>query len=157
MNKYTQILIVIGMFLLVVFVKNGLSSTEPISISQRSDSLNTENSPLTISPTLVPANQNNLLGKHHDGIYTGDIENAFYGNVQVQIKINQGKIIDLTFLEYPNDNPTTRAVNAEALPILKAEALTAQSANVDIVSTASQTSEAFRESLSSALDKSLSS
>ncbi len=88
-----------------------------------------------------------------DGIYTGNVADAFYGNLQVQAAIQNGKITDITFLQFPNSPGHTSEVSTIALPQLKQEAITSQKAAVDIVSGATQTSEAFRQSLQSALDK----
>lgn len=86
-----------------------------------------------------------------DGQYTGDVVDAYYGNVQVGATIAGGRITDITFLQYPSDRRTSVMINTQAMPYLKQEAITAQSANVDIVSGATATSQAFRQSLQSAL------
>ena len=65
--------------------------------------------------------------------------------------IQNGKITDVQFLQYPNDNGHSARVSSFSMPALKQEAIAAQSANVDVVSGATQTSEAFRQSLADAL------
>jgi uncharacterized protein with FMN-binding domain len=55
------------------------------------------------------------------------------------------------FLQYPNDRPTSRFVNDQAMPVLIQEAIRVQGAQVDTASGATFTSEAFRESLGAAL------
>jgi uncharacterized protein with FMN-binding domain len=105
---------------------------------------------LTPSPTPSPTIN---LGQYKDGVYTGDIADAYYGNVQVQATIQNGKITDVQFLDYPQDRRTSIEINSQAMPYLKEEAIQAQSAQVDTVSGATQTSWAFRESLTSALDQ----
>jgi uncharacterized protein with FMN-binding domain len=62
-----------------------------------------------------------------------------------------GKITDVKFLQYPNDNRTSISINSQAMPYLTQEAIQAQSANVNTVSGASATSGAFRQSLQAAL------
>lgn len=156
MKKYLQITAVILLFgALVLFrqlkgsddtpvVGNGLNNTTAPQTMQ-------DNSTATTSPT-TPAAAN--IGKtYKDGTYTGSVTDAYYGNVQVQVTISNGKITDVQFLQYPNDNRTSQFVNSQAMPLLRSEALQAQSANVDIVSGASQTSQAFQQSLSSALQQ----
>lgn len=91
------------------------------------------------------------LQKYKDGAYIGDVADAYYGNVQVKAVIQGGQIISVQFLQYPSDRRTSIQINSEAMPILKTEAIQAQSAKVDIVSGATQTSGAFQESLGSAL------
>jgi uncharacterized protein with FMN-binding domain len=54
---------------------------------------------------------------------------------------------------YPNHTDRSVYINSQALPILKSEALRAQSAAVDMVSGATDTSEAFAQSLQSAILK----
>jgi uncharacterized protein with FMN-binding domain len=92
-------------------------------------------------------------GEYKDGTYTGSVENAYYGNVQVQAVVSGGKLTDVTFLEYPSDNGHSQQINQRAAPVLKSEAISAQSAKVNTVSGATDTSEAFSQSLSSALSQ----
>lgn len=94
-----------------------------------------------------------MMGSYKDGTYTGSIADAYYGNVQVQATIQGGKITDVQFLDYPQDRQTSQEINAQAMPYLKTEAIQVQSANVDIISGATQTSRAFKESLLSALNQ----
>lgn len=97
-------------------------------------------------PTSVPS-----TGKYKDGSYTGIVADAIYGNIQVQVIITSGKITDVIFLQYPNDRQTSIEINTQAMPYLKQEAITAQSANVNGVTGATASSDAFVQSLSSAL------
>lgn len=90
---------------------------------------------------------------YKDGTYTGSAADAFYGTLQVQAIIHGGKVTDVRFLRYPNDQPESISVSQVAMPALKQEAIAAQNASVDIVSGATQTSEAFRQSLAFALSQ----
>ena len=90
-------------------------------------------------------------GLYNDGEYTGDVADAYYGNVQVKAIIQNGKIYDVQFLDYPQDRGTSIRINSIAMPQLTSEAISAQSASVNGVSGATATSGAFRQSLSSAL------
>jgi uncharacterized protein with FMN-binding domain len=92
-------------------------------------------------------------GRYKDGEYTGIVADAFYGNVQVKAVISGGKITDVQFLDYPQDRRTSVEINSQAMPILKSEVIQSQTAQVDGVSGASQTSRAFRESLQNALSQ----
>ncbi len=127
----------------------------PSSLAPSSSSGNS-----TVSPSPSPnAGSANVSGKPpassslRDGVYTGDVTDAYYGNVQVQATIAGGKITDVVFLDYPSDRRTSQIINGQAMPYLKQEAIAAQSASVDIVSGATQTSLAFQKSLASALAK----
>ena len=102
---------------------------------------------LTTSSTAQPT------GKYKNGTYTGSVADAFYGNIQVQVVISGGKITDVIFLQYPSDRRTSIEINSQAMPFLKQEAIAAQSAQVDGVSGATATSQAFIESLTSALQQ----
>lgn len=88
-----------------------------------------------------------------DGHYTGSTADAYYGYIQVLAVISGGKLTDVQFLQFPNDNPNSSYINSQAKPYLKQEAVQAQSANVNIVSGATLTSQAFIQSLSDALNK----
>lgn len=90
---------------------------------------------------------------YKDGIYTGSVEDAFYGNVQVQATIASGKITNVSFLQHPGDRGRSILINSYAMPILSQEAVMSQSANVNAVSGASATSQAFTSSLASALSQ----
>jgi uncharacterized protein with FMN-binding domain len=54
---------------------------------------------------------------------------------------------------YPNHTDRSVFINQNALPVLRSEALRAQSANIDLVSGATDTSDAFSESLQAAILK----
>lgn len=90
---------------------------------------------------------------YRDGQYGGDVVDAYYGNVEVKALISGGRVTDVQFVQYPSDRRTSMMINSQAMPMLKQEAIQAQSANVDIVSGATATSQAFRQSLQSALAK----
>jgi uncharacterized protein with FMN-binding domain len=90
-------------------------------------------------------------GSYKDGTYTGSVDDAFYGNVQVSVTIAGGKMTNVTFLQYPNTHSTSVVINQQAMPYLQQEAIQAQSANVQIISGATYTSQAFMQSLSDAL------
>lgn len=106
-----------------------------------SSSPSTTQSTTTTTPTTA----------YKDGSYTGSPADAFYGTIQVEAIITSGKISDIKFLQYPNDQPNSVRVNTIAMPLLKQEAITAQSAKVDSVSGATQSSGAFVQSLGVAL------
>jgi uncharacterized protein with FMN-binding domain len=81
------------------------------------------------------------------------VADAQWGVVQVQVVIQNGKIINVQFLQYPNERNRSVEINSYADPILVNEAIQAQSAKVDIVSGATDTSQAFIQSLSNALSQ----
>ena len=87
-----------------------------------------------------------------DGTFTGTTDTNRWGPVQVQVTITGGKITHVTALQTPSGGRSDR-INAQAVPILQSEALTAQSAQIDTVSGATYTSTSYRISLQSALDQ----
>jgi uncharacterized protein with FMN-binding domain len=76
-----------------------------------------------------------------------------YGNVQVKVTIKGGRLTRVTFLDLPYGDPTSQSISDQVAPILAQQAISAQSAQVSGVAGASFTSEAYRQSLQSALDK----
>ena len=99
-------------------------------------------------PTATTAGQ----GLFKDGTFKGPEVDAYYGLVQVQATIQSGKLANVQFLEFPSDRRTSVEINNVAVPYLEQEAVQAQSANVDVISGATLTSEAFMMSLQNALD-----
>jgi uncharacterized protein with FMN-binding domain len=84
---------------------------------------------------------------------TGDAADTRWGPVQVQVTVANGALTDVSVIEYPDNNGKDRQINARALPILVQETLDAQSADIDMISGATVTSEGYLESLQSALDE----
>ena len=84
-----------------------------------------------------------------NGTFTGPSVNVNYGNVQVKITVVNGRITDAVAVKAPigkNDRYTNMAV-----PVLKAQTLAAQSANIQGVSGASYTSYGWFTSLQGAI------
>jgi uncharacterized protein with FMN-binding domain len=90
-------------------------------------------------------------GQYTDGSYTGTAVDAYYGALQVLAVIQGGKLTDVQFLQYPSSRSTSQQINNNAMAALKKEAISAQNANVNTVSGATDTSASFRQSLGSAL------
>ena len=90
-------------------------------------------------------------GQLVDGSYQGPAADAYYGVVQVQALVQGGQLASVKVLKYPNDRNTSRYINSQALPVLLQEAVQSQGGQVDIVSGATLTSQAFIQSLAGAL------
>jgi uncharacterized protein with FMN-binding domain len=84
--------------------------------------------------------------------YTGDVVDTRFGPVQVQISVANGKITAVDAVQYPDGDGHSQRINSYAVPTLNSEALAAQSAQIDSVSGATYTSDAYVQSLQSALD-----
>lgn len=92
-------------------------------------------------------------GSSGDGkTYAGSVAQTRWGPVQVSITVSGGKVTDVTVPVYPTDNHRDQEINGYALPVLRQEALAAQSADIDAVSGATVTSDGYKESLQAALD-----
>jgi uncharacterized protein with FMN-binding domain len=92
-------------------------------------------------------------GSAASGTVTGSVAPTRWGPVQVQLAVSNGKITNVSVVQYPNSNGKDQQINARALPVLVAETLKAQSASIDVVSGATVTSNGYLTSLQSALDK----
>lgn len=108
---------------------------------------------ITAKPTSTTPLPSMAAGQYKDGSYTSDVvqTDRGFGPLQIKLVVSGGKITDVQFLQFPNKPGHTTEVSNAALPILKQEAIAAQSATVDIVSGATQTSEAFQQVLASTL------
>jgi uncharacterized protein with FMN-binding domain len=84
---------------------------------------------------------------------TGDVVDTRWGPVQVQLTVSAGTITRVAVVRYPSGNGRDQEINGYALPILVRETTAAQGANIDMVSGATVTSDGYRQSLQSALDK----
>ena len=91
--------------------------------------------------------------QYRDGAYTGPVVDAYYGLMQIQAIIKGGRLTSIRVLQYPSDRRTSVFINRQALPMLRDEVISAQSANVDIVSGATLSSEAFIQSLGAAMTR----
>ena len=85
--------------------------------------------------------------------YDGDAFGTRYGDVQVQITVQSGKITDVNVLQVPWNDRHDQMINSQAVPIYNSEAVQTQSANIDVVSGATVTWEGYTQSLQSAIDK----
>jgi uncharacterized protein with FMN-binding domain len=88
-----------------------------------------------------------------DGVYTGQDILTQFGDVQVKITISGGKITDVQPLQMPFDRPRSAEISQFAGPQLHDEVLQAQSAQIDTLSGATYTSDAYAQSVQSALDQ----
>ena len=82
----------------------------------------------------------------------GHVASTVYGPVQIQLIMNNGKIVKVAVLEQPTNTIHDIQLGAFAFPKLISETLAAQTAKIDAVSGASYTSAGYIQSLQSALD-----
>ena len=155
---------IISLFVIVAFAIYSLHArNEQNSVTVAAPtSLQTKNSSNASSPTASASTAASSTssttnaaspGAFKDGSYTGDAADAYYGYIQVKVTISGGKLTDVQFLQHPSDQRESIQINSQAMPLLKQEAIQAQSVQIDGVSGATDTSQAFIESLGSALNQ----
>ena len=82
----------------------------------------------------------------------GPVVSTRWGPVQVQIVVADGRLQDVVALQLPTGRRSGN-ISDYSEPILREEALKAQSADIDTVSGATYTSDAYSQSLQAALDR----
>jgi uncharacterized protein with FMN-binding domain len=75
-----------------------------------------------------------------------------YGPVQVKVTETSNRITDITAVKLPSQDAHSQSIAAYAAPKLRQEAITANSARINVVSGATYTSDGYAQSLQSALD-----
>jgi uncharacterized protein with FMN-binding domain len=85
------------------------------------------------------------------GTFSGVTIDTRYGPVQVRIIVSGQKVVDVQPLQLPRDRSRSAFISQYSAPILRTEAIQAQTARIDIVSGATYTSIAYGRSLDSAL------
>ncbi|MEG3629489.1 FMN-binding protein [Streptomyces poriticola] len=86
------------------------------------------------------------------GTVVGDVADTQYGPVQVRLTVDGGRITGAEAVQAPKGGQSDR-ITADAVPKLNQAAVAAGGADIDTVSGATYTSNGYRQSLQSALDK----
>lgn len=150
-----------GLLALLSFKTHSVSSAAPpaaVSTIGPGSSSGTSGSGSTVSPA-APAAPSASSGSSSASAasgtktVTGDSVDTRWGPVQVQITVTNGKIATATAVDYPQNNGRDQEINAYAIPVLQQESVGATSANIDMVSGATVTSDGYVQSLQNALDK----
>lgn len=113
----------------------------------------TINATAASSHTTNSASSTSTSSKLKDGTYTGKSVETEHGPVQLQMTVAGGKISKINVVAFPNEEQRSERINAQALPILQKEALAAQSAKIQQVSGATETSDGFKDSLQNAINQ----
>ena len=90
---------------------------------------------------------------YKDGTYTGTTVTHQYGSVAVTVTISGGKITNVTAQAASAGDRRSSSINSQAIPMMKTEVLSANSAKVSTISGATYTTTAYITSLQSALAK----
>lgn len=134
------------------------SSTDSASAAPTGSATSVPSCPATATPTSggtsaapsSPAASSAGTGLK-DGTFKGTASTNEYGTIQTSIIVSGGRITDVT-ASFPTTPARTSQINTGAIPALRQEAVTAQSATIDSVSGASFTSASYKTSLQSAID-----
>jgi len=94
----------------------------------------------------------NATGRAASGTVTGSVVDTRFGPVQVSITVSGGHVTDIVAIQLPNGDRRSSSISSRAEPVLRSQALQAQSAKIDGVSGATYTSDAYEQSLQAALD-----
>lgn len=109
--------------------------------------------PAAAAPALPPGSSSSTSAPPEPGgtsatkTVAGSAESNRHGIVQVQVTFTGDQITDVQFLKLPSTGPSQKAG-----PLLRQETLQAQSADIDTVSGATQTSDSYIASLQAAID-----
>jgi len=82
---------------------------------------------------------------------TGPVVSTRFGDVEVAVNVAGKRVTDVQAPELPFDRPRSASISQYVAPVLRSEALAAQSAQIDTVSGATYTSDAYAQSLQAAL------
>jgi uncharacterized protein with FMN-binding domain len=152
MKKTIVAVVIIGAFVIYSFIH---AQSAPVAVVSNTSPASRSSSGSATAPgaTATSGATNTPGSLYKDGSYTGSVDDAQWGVVQVKVIIQNGKITDVQFLQYPSDRSRSIEINSYADPQLTSEAIQAQSANVNIVTGATDSSLAFMQSLSDALSQ----
>jgi uncharacterized protein with FMN-binding domain len=127
----------------------GVLAFHPHTPAVTTASASTPSVTATATPTATPTSAPGGVS----GTATGEAVPTQYGDAQVKVTVQDGKITAIEALQLQGNDPRSVMISSSAEPILQQEALAAQSAQIDTVSGATYTSESYKQSLQSALDK----
>jgi uncharacterized protein with FMN-binding domain len=84
---------------------------------------------------------------------TGRVITTPFSVIQVRVTLTGRQLTRVETVALSGADARTQAINARAEPILREEALKAGSADIDVVSGATYTSESYKDSLQSAINR----
>jgi uncharacterized protein with FMN-binding domain len=115
-----------------------------------------------VSPPLPPVTGNLepgasspvTAGTHlEDGDYVSDKQELAWGDLKVKISVHGGSITGVQILQYPDHRSQSLYLSQMAGPILESEVIKSQKSQVDVVSSATDTSYAFQDTVANAIMK----
>jgi uncharacterized protein with FMN-binding domain len=106
----------------------------------------------TAAPTSPPTTSKPTSGSSSAKTVDGPVVSTQFGDIQVEVVVTSGKLTDVVALALPTGRRSGQ-ISSYAEPILRQEALSAQTARIDLVSGATHTSDAYAQSLQAALNQ----
>ncbi|WP_028060687.1 FMN-binding protein [Candidatus Solirubrobacter pratensis] len=103
------------------------------------------------SPTPARTRRHRHAATHASA--TGDAISYPYGVLQVKATLSGKRLTGVEMVLLQPEPGRSESIDAQAIPLLRSEALKAHSAKVDVISGATYTSEAYARSLQSAIDR----
>src|ERR1700731_1743876 len=126
MKKTIVSVVIIGAFVIYCFlyghsgltpiVPNTAVESRPSSSATASASTSTPGATDTPGVTVTPGATTAPGALYKDGSYTGSVDDAQWGVVQVKAVITNGKITDVQFLQFPSDRSRSVYINSVADP-----------------------------------------
>ena len=126
------------------------TTSAPQSTAGSTDTSGDQTATATPAPTTAAANAAST-GQYADGTYAGAAVREPWGTFEVQAVIEGGRLVDVKLVAAPTDRHSSQ-INSVAVPLLTESAVASQSAEVDMVSGATWTTESYAQSLQAALD-----
>ncbi|BDU10346.1 hypothetical protein AINA4_02670 [Aurantimicrobium sp. INA4] len=126
---------------------SGTSNSASSATTSNSSTSTTDTSAAAPAATTAP-----VASGPADGTYDGSVVNTRFGTVQVQAVISGGKITDVIAVKLTDADRKSIAISQQVAPMVRSEVLTAQSAHVANISGGTYTTQAYLQSLQSALD-----
>ena len=126
--------------------------TSPASVGHAVGSSSTSSATTPPDPTRGEPADTTTTAPGGTRTLDGPVVDTDYGNVQVRVTLQANKIVDVQALQLPSDRSRSARISQYAGPLLRKEALQAQSAKIDLVSGASYTSDGYAQSLQGALN-----
>ena len=139
---------VVGLVVLLGYRSEGAVKGEKADIGSGT-STSTSTSAGAGTGTTVPT----AASSSSDHTYTGQDVFYRYGDIEVAVTLSGSRIVTVSVPQNDASSPYSQTVNSAAVPVLVKEAVAAQGVSFDVVSGATFTSDAFAQSLQSALDK----
>jgi uncharacterized protein with FMN-binding domain len=151
----TAFLTAVGVVLLINFKtpsQQGLATFNRQTVAGTQPSSGTSSAAGSSPPQPSASSQPTASSASGTQTITGPAVSYFYGTAQVQVTIQNGRITDVTALQLPTEG-RSGFISQQVEPMLRSEVLSAQSAQINLISGATYTSDAYAQSLQAALDQ----